>query len=137
MIYASYFSMVRDFHRAFGHVIRDEPINFNHEDISPDDQDLLDLREELHREEWNELQDAWNEEDLIEIADAIADLIYVLCGTAVSLGLPLDDIFEEVHQSNMSKLMPDGSVRYREDGKVLPSPNFYKPNLRKVIYGES
>jgi len=53
----------------------------------------------------------------------------------VSLGIPLDRVFEEIHESNMSKLMPDGSVRRRDDGKVLPGPNFFLPNLRKVIYG--
>lgn len=124
----SYFEMVKDFHTAYGATVNNSP-----QGGFPD----LQLRLELHREEYEELLHAIGERDLVEAADAIGDLIYVLCGSAVAWGIPLDDVFAEIHASNMSKLMPDGSVRRREDGKVLPGPNFRLPDLRRVIYSEA
>ena len=132
----SYFTDVRDFHEATGLEVREEPIDFTFE-ADEDYSELFELRRRLHTEEWSELQTAWEDEDLIEVADAICDLIYVLCGTAVSLGIPLDECFAEVQRSNMSKLGPNGEVNRRADGKILKHKNFSPPDLRKVIYGES
>ena len=129
----SYFQMVKRFHEAYGLDINDVPINATEATKSG----LYDLRENLHKEEWQELQGAMDGFNLVEMADAICDLIYVLCGTAVSFGIPLDECFAEVQRSNMSKLMPDGSVYRREDGKILKGPNFSPPDLRSIIYGTS
>ena len=130
----SYFVDVKGFHRTFGLVVNDEPIDFSHENLDLDDAQLFNLRETLMEEEWKELMTAWYGEDLVEVADAICDLIYVLCGTAVSLGIPLDACWKEVHRSNMSKLAEDGKAIKREDGKILKGPNFIEPDLRTVIY---
>jgi len=69
----------------------------------------------------------------VEVADALADLVYVIYGMALELGIPLDDVLEEVHRSNLSKLGEDGKPIYREDGKVMKGPNFFEPNIRKVL----
>ena len=76
------------------------------------------------------------ETDLVEVADAVGDLSYFLAGDAVEYGFNLDDVFAEIHASNMSKLDENGNVIYREDGKVLKGPNFFKPDISKVIFGE-
>jgi len=90
------------------------------------------LREDLIQEESNELSVAIANRDLVGVADALADLLYVVYGTAAEFGLPIDDIFEEVHRSNMSKAGPDGPI-YREDGKVLKGPNYSPPVLEKFL----
>jgi len=131
MYRGNYFNMVREFHETYGLVVNDEPF----ERYEPIPADLWMLRHKLHREEFDELIDAMTACDTVEIADAICDLIYVLCGTAVSFGIPLNDCFDEVQRSNMSKLMPDGSVHRREDGKILKGPNFTPPDLKSIIYG--
>lgn len=73
------------------------------------------------------------ERDLIEAADALADLVYVIYGMAIESGIDLDSVLDEVHASNLSKLMPDGSVKLREDGKVLKGPNFFVPNIARGL----
>jgi len=132
---ASYFKMVKKFHEKFGLHIQDEPIDFSLE--SDESMELIELRVNLHYEEWNELCRAWDAEDLVELADAICDLIYVLCGTAVSYGIPLDECFAEVQRSNMSKVDDDGNPIKRSDGKILKSWNFSPPDLRSIIYREN
>jgi predicted HAD superfamily Cof-like phosphohydrolase len=119
--------MVREFHEAFGVAVADSPID------GPIPLELRQLRESLVKEEFNEFRDAlWNG-DLVEIADALADLTYVVYGTAVSLGINLDAVVKEVHRSNMTKLDEDGSPIYRSDGKVLKGPNFEAPNILEVM----
>ena len=121
--------MVREFHEAFGVAVADSPID------GPIPLELRQLRESLVKEEFNEFRDAlWNG-DLVEIADALADLTYVVYGTAVSLGINLDAVVKEVHRSNMTKLDEDGSPIYRSDGKVLKGPNFEAPNILEVMNG--
>lgn len=85
--------------------------------------DIRELRIQLLREEFEEYLRAEAAHDLVDVADALADMLYVIYGTAVSYGIPMDEVFSEVHASNMSKLGPDGQPIFREDGKVLKGPN--------------
>jgi predicted HAD superfamily Cof-like phosphohydrolase len=100
--------------------------------ISEDD---YSLRYKLGKEELDEYLDACKDGDLIEVADALADQLYILLGTMISHGMGnvIEDIFDEVHRSNMSKLGEDGKPIYREDGKILKGPNFSSPNLSKFL----
>ena len=91
------------------------------------------LRLNLIYEEYTELEDAVTEKDLIDIADALTDILYVTYGTGLAYGIDLDKCFEEVHRSNMSKLGPDGNPIYREDGKVLKGINYTQPDLKSVL----
>ena len=130
---------LREFHKTYGLDIRDEghPIDFTYTDDDDDERiPLFQLREELVREEYSEFKAAHDSEDLVELADAICDLVYVLVGTAVSYGIPFDKCFAEVQRSNMSKLGEDGKPIVREDGKILKGPNFTPPDLEKIIYGQ-
>jgi len=95
--------------------------------------DICDLRVRLIAEELDELQEAIRDKDIVEVADALTDLLYVVYGAGHSFGIDLDVCFEEVHRSNMSKLGLDGKPIYREDGKVLKGPAFFEPNLAKFI----
>jgi predicted HAD superfamily Cof-like phosphohydrolase len=120
----SYFTDVRDFHQAFGQRIGEKP-------ELPDVSERT-LRMKLITEEFNELCDAEEANDLVEVADAIADIIYIACGTAVSYGIPLDDVFAEVHRSNMAKLV-NGKVIRREDGKVQKPEGWTAPDIKSVL----
>ena len=93
------------------------------------------LRYELGKEELIEYLDACNNDDLVEITDALADQLYILLGTMVAHGMKdiIEDVFNEVHRSNMSKLGEDGKPIYREDGKVLKGPNFTPPNIEQFL----
>ena len=93
------------------------------------------LRYRLGKEELVEYLDACNQDDLIEVTDALADQLYILLGTMNAHGMQnvIEDVFDEVHRSNMSKLGSDGKPIYREDGKVLKGPNFSPPNLEKFL----
>lgn len=95
--------------------------------------DVWELRQKLIDEEYQELKDAVEAEDIIEIADACADLLYVVYGTALAFGIPITKVFEEVHRSNMSKVLPDGTVGRRADGKILKSPTYSPPNLEPIL----
>jgi predicted HAD superfamily Cof-like phosphohydrolase len=88
------------------------------------------LRFELMKEENEEYQEGVNNNDIIEIADALGDMLYILCGTIIEHGL---QDFDEIQRSNMSKLGEDGKPIYREDGKVLKGPNYFKPNFEKIL----
>ena len=134
MAYVTPYQAVKEFHEAYGLVVREpgDPIDFSFENDSVDE--LMSLRGSLNEEEWVELQDAWLDEDLVEYADAVCDLIYVLAGSLVSFGVDLDACFAEVHRSNMSKLGKDGKPIVREDGKILKGPNYTPPDLRRIIY---
>ena len=91
------------------------------------------LRIALLQEEFDEYLKGEFNDDIVEIADALGDMLYIIYGTAVSYGIPIDDVFEEIHNSNMSKLGEDGKPIYREDGKILKGPNYFKPDLQKII----
>jgi predicted HAD superfamily Cof-like phosphohydrolase len=93
------------------------------------------LRFELMREENQEYLDAVDEKDLVGIADALGDQLYILCGTILKHGMQhiIEDVFEEIQASNMSKLGADGKPIYREDGKILKGENYFKPDISKFI----
>lgn len=118
-------ALVAEFHRAFGHPIHEGKPSLDH--------DRLDLRLDLISEEYGELYVAVINEDIVEVADALADLIYVIHGFALEAGIPLNEVVTEVHRSNMSKLGADGKPIYREDGKVLKGPNYSPPNIAAVL----
>lgn len=91
------------------------------------------LRVDLIQEELDELKEGIVNEDVVEVADALADLLYVVYGAGAAFGINLDTCFQEVHASNMSKLGEDGKPVYREDGKVMKGPNFREPDLKSVL----
>jgi predicted HAD superfamily Cof-like phosphohydrolase len=87
----------------------------------------------LNREEHKELNKAIVSKDIPAIAKELCDLLYVVYGMGITFGIPVDECFAEVHRSNMSKLGPDGKPIYRADGKVLKGPDYFEPDLRKVL----
>ena len=93
------------------------------------------LRYKLMREENEEYLDAANNNDLVEVADALGDMLYILCGTIIEHGLQykIEEVFNEIQKSNMSKLGEDGKPIYREDGKVLKGPNYFKPDIKSIL----
>ena len=95
------------------------------------------LRYKLMREENEEYLEAAENGDLVEIADALGDMLYILSGTIQAHGLQdlIEPVFNEIHRSNMSKLGADGKPIYREDGKVLKGENYFKPNIRSILGG--
>lgn len=97
------------------------------------DKDIRELRLNLILEEAQELREALENQDLVEVADALTDILYVVYGTGHAFGINLDKCFEEVHLSNMSKLGSDGKPIKREDGKVLKGPGYFKPNIVKLL----
>ncbi len=97
-------------------------------------EDIENLRFELIAEELQELSDAMRAEDMVGIADALGDLLYVVYGTGHAYGINLDRVFAEVHRSNMSKAGPHGPI-YRADGKVLKGDLYSPPDLREIVYG--
>lgn len=111
------FEMVRDFHTAFGQRVGTRP-------ILPDYQER-ELRMRLMKEEFNEYNKAEDNSDITNLAVELADIIYIACGTAVSYGIPLDEVFEAIHAANMNKLI-DGKVIRREDGKIK-KPDGWQP----------
>lgn len=123
---------VYEFHRVFGIGNNDEPEHNIGED------DFL-LRHRLMHEENEEYLEAAKEGDLVEIADALGDMMYILYGTICKHGLQhrIADIFDEIHRSNMSKLDAEGNPIYREDGKVMKGENYFKPNIAKFLDKES
>ena len=86
-------------------------------------------------EENREYLEAANNDDLVEVADALGDMLYILCGTILEHGMQykIEEVFEEIQRSNMSKLGADGKPIYREDGKVLKGPNYFKPDIQTII----
>ena len=121
------FDKVEKFMDAFGQETRKNP--------EWPDAETMELRIELIEEELRELKDAIYDGDgtIVDVADALTDLLYVVYGAGHSFGIDLDKCFEEVHRSNMSKLGEDGKPIYREDGKVLKGENFSEPNLKGII----
>lgn len=119
---------VTEFHNAFRLSIEHKPKS----DISSE---ITELRYNLMKEENEEYLQAVKSNDLIEIGDALGDMLYILCGTIISHGFQdkIEAIFDEIQRSNMSKLGADGKPIYREDGKVLKGPNYFKPNIEKIL----
>ena len=110
----SNFDRVVTFMKTFGQEVKSSP-EFPSEDVQK-------LRLDLIEEEFDELKGAIEERNVVEVADALTDLLYVIYGAGAAFGIDLDACFKEVHSSNMSKLMPDGTILRREDGKVLKGP---------------
>lgn len=121
----SNFELVGDFMESFGQDVNDEP--------TLRDSQTQQLRYDLIDEELEELKMAFDNDDVVEVADALTDLLYVVYGAGHAFGIDLDDCFLEVHESNMSKLGEDGRPIYRDDGKVLKGPDFFQPNLKEIL----
>ena len=119
------FEKVGVFMKTFGQDVK-QSSSFSSEKINT-------LRVSLIKEELNELIEAINKKDLVEVADALTDILYVTYGAGHAFGINLDDCFEEVQNSNMSKLDKDGKPIYNDKGKVMKGPNYFKPDLRKFI----
>lgn len=119
---------VHEFHTAFGLGIKEAPTA----DLGMK-KNLL--RYELMREENEEYLEAANNNDLVEVADALGDMLYILCGTLLEHGMQhkIEAVFNEIQHSNMSKLGANGAPIYREDGKVLKGPNYFKPDIKKIL----
>ncbi len=121
----SNFSQVGVFMKTFGQEVKDKP-SFSTDKINK-------LRLDLIKEELNELTEAMNNKDLLEVADALTDILYVTYGAGHAFGIDLDKCFEEVQNSNMSKLDENGNPIYNETGKVMKGPNYFKPDLSKFV----
>jgi len=119
---------VKEFHTAFGLGVNEKPTGCLGEQVNL-------LRYNLMKEENEEYLEAVMNNDKIEIADALGDMLYILCGTIISHGLQhkIEEVFDEIQRSNMSKLGQDGKPIYREDGKVMKGPNYFKPDFSKIL----
>ena len=121
----SNFKKVGIFMKTFGQEVKNKP-SFGSEKINK-------LRIDLIKEELEELTEAMNSSDLLEVADALTDILYVTYGAGHAFGIDLDKCFDEVQNSNMSKLDEDGKPIYNEAGKVMKGPNYFKPDLSKFV----
>ena len=119
------FESVKKFMHTFGQEVRTKA-GF------PNDK-IIGLRLDLIREELSELKEAVEKKDIKEVADALTDILYVTYGAGHAFGINLDKCFEEVQNSNMSKLGQDGKPIYNEHGKVMKGPDYFKPNLSKFV----
>ena len=119
---------VHEFHSAFKLNIQEKPT------VAITD-DRKQLRFELMKEENEEYLEAAKNNDLVEVADALGDMLYILCGTIIEHGMQdkIEEVFNEIQRSNMSKLGENGNPIYREDGKVLKGPNYFKPNIKEIL----
>ena len=121
----SNFNKVKTFMETFGQEVRTKP-SFSTDKINS-------LRYDLIKEELEELKEAMENKDLLEVADALTDILYVTYGAGHAFGIDLDKCFEEVQSSNMSKLGENGKPIYNETGKVMKGPRYFKPNLTKFL----
>ena len=121
----SNFNKVGTFMKTFGQEVKTKP-SFSSDKINK-------LRIDLIKEELDELQEAMKNNDLLEVADALTDILYVTYGAGHAFGVDLDKCFEEVQNSNMSKLGENGEPIYNESGKVMKGPNYFKPDLSKFV----
>ena len=121
----SNFEKVKTFMTTYGQEVK--------ESASFPDENIVKLRLQLIKEELEELEQALNDKNLLEVADALTDILYVTYGAGHSFGINLDACFKEVQRSNMSKLDEDGKPILNEYGKVMKGPNFSKPNLKQFI----
>ena len=119
------FENVKKFMQTFGQEVKTKA-------SFPNDK-IINLRLELIREELSELKEAIEKKDIKEVADALTDILYVTYGAGHAFGINLDKCFEEVQNSNMSKLGSDGKPIYNENGKVMKGPDYFKPNLNKFV----
>ena len=119
---------VEEFHKTYQLLVHQQPT------IEVPDS-IKELRYELMKEENEEYLEAVRNNDLIEVADALGDMLYILCGTIITHGMQhkISEVFEEIQRSNMSKLGPDGKPIYREDGKVMKGPNYFRPDIGKIL----
>lgn len=119
---------VKEFHKTYNIGYKEDPTVDLGEDKNV-------LRFNLMKEENEEYLEAAMNNDIIEVADALGDMLYILCGTIIEHGLQdkIEEVFDEIQRSNMSKLGADGQPIYREDGKVMKGPNFFKPNFEKIL----
>ena len=121
----SNFEKVKTFMTIYGQEVK--------ESAAFPDENIIKLRLKLIKEELEELEQSLNDKNILEVADALTDILYVTYGAGHSFGINLDACFEEVQRSNMSKLGEDGKPIYNEYGKVMKGPNFSKPNLKQFI----
>ena len=121
----SNFNKVKTFMEIFGQEVKTKP-SFSTEKINS-------LRYDLIKEELEELKEAMENKNLLEVADALTDILYVTYGAGHAFGIDLDQCFEEVQSSNMSKLSEDGKPIYNESGKVMKGPKYFKPDLTKFV----
>ena len=121
----SNFNKVKTFMETFGQEVKTKP-SFSNDKIN-------NLRYDLIKEELEELKEAMENKDLLEVADALTDILYVTYGAGHAFGIDLDKCFEEVQNSNMSKLGEDDKPIYNESGKVMKGPKYFKPDLTKFI----
>ena len=121
------FQEVKKFQTAVGQNVSELP-------EFPDENERV-LRRKLLGEEVDEYFDGEDKDDLENVAKELADIIYIVCGTAASYGIPLDRVFNEVHRSNMEKLV-DGKVVRRDDGKILKPEGWTAPDIKSVLYGD-
>ena len=121
----SNFSKVGIFMKTFGQDVKNKP-SFSTDKINK-------LRIDLIREELDEFKEAMKNKDILEVADALTDILYVTYGAGHAFGIDLDNCFEEVQNSNMSKLDQNGKPIYNESGKVMKGPNYFKPDLSKFV----
>lgn len=123
-----YTDAVHEFHSAFKLGAKEAP----HADLGKA-KNLL--RFNLMKEENEEYLEAANNNDLVEVADALGDMLYILCGTIIEHGMQhkIDEVFDEIQRSNMSKLGEDGLPIYREDGKVLKGPKYFRPDIKTIL----
>ena len=121
----SNFNKVKIFMKTFGQEVKNKP-SFSSEKIN-------DLRYELIREELDEFKEALKNKDILEVADALTDILYVTYGAGHAFGIDLDKCFNEVQKSNMSKLGENGKPIYNESGKVMKGPSYFKPDLTKFV----
>ena len=119
------FNKVGTFMKTFGQEVKTKP-SFSTDKINK-------LRLDLIKEELTELTEAMNNKDLLEVADALTDILYVTYGAGHAFGINLDKCFEEVQNSNMSKLDENGNPIFNEHGKVMKGPNYFKPDLSKFV----
>ena len=121
----SNFNKVRIFMKTFGQEVKNKP-SFSTDKINK-------LRIDLIKEELDELTEAMNNKDLLEIADALTDILYVTYGAGHAFGIDLDKCFDEVQNSNMSKLDENGKPIYNDAGKIMKGPSYFKPDLFKFL----
>ena len=121
----SNFDDVKNFMQIYGQEVKTES--------SFPSKKIIQLRYDLIKEELDELRVAIKDQDIVEVADALTDLLYVVYGAGHSFGIDLDKCFAEVQRSNMSKLDNNGKPIYNENGKVMKGPNYFKPNLKKFL----
>lgn len=119
---------VREFHEAF-------KVGYENKPTAELSKEVIDLRFKLMKEENEEYLEAAKNGDLVETADALGDMLYILCGTIISHGMQhkIGEVFEEIQRSNMSKLDKDGNPIYREDGKVMKSELYFKPDIQSIL----